>query len=321
MADIETEVDLEGNCAIETQSIGSNAIYTESAISWWNSWWPYRRLIRITPPPPGIEAGHPITTYVTRSIIQQGKVRDDLTDIRVAYLISNRPEVWKVIPSSVDSFSNYVRVRFNLPNAIYPSATPGDALFSEGTYFIYYGNKGLREDPIVATYQYDPYPLTVNWDDGYITYTNPDKDWIANVSQVRGAKANFTFYGEQIRLYANTGGSWGQALVTITNTDAPATPNVETGELIGATPSTEYSTVVDLYGEGAEAENLILTVTGLPEGIHHLRMEDLGTSNPLSNNVRINLTKIEYKKHGKGEDVKEEADSRMKWSTGMGGKT
>lgn len=287
---------------------------------WWNHYWPYRRRIKIEAPPVGLEKGHPIVVYVPRVIATQGKVRSDLADVEVVYLVSNLPERWKVIPSTVEAMETAYRVRFDLVEPIHDPATPNsDPLVSEGDYFIYYGNKDLRQPPLVAAYAYDDYPIESAWNEGGFTFTNIETDWNDNVSTVLGARANFTFYGDQIKLYATTGKRWGRALVTITNTSSEQSTIKGTSQIDQATPSDYFSYVIDLQTADVDTEELVLTVTGLPDKIHHLRIEDIGTTNPNIADYRINFTKVQYKKHGVGEDLYEEADSTMNWSAGYGG--
>lgn len=262
---------------------------------WWNHLYPYRRRLKITASPAGLDAGHPIVVSLNSDdIIGQDKVLEDFDDMEVLYLVSAVPEHWKALSRQVTEVGDELIVKFNLVSAL----TANQEL--DSTYYIYYGNKSLKNKPLTRTYTVNEYPLTVNWDDAGITYTRAGQWWNDNVSEVRHAKASFSFYGDQIKVYADKDPSYGIAEIQIDD---------------GAWEQ------VDLYANAADAvANVeVYNETGLSDGRHTIRVRVSGNKNPSASSTQINLTKITYRKTLTVVDVREETDGTMLWGSVFGG--
>jgi hypothetical protein len=269
----------------------------DRAQAWWNHLYPYRRRIKITAPPSGLEAGHPITVYLDRaSIVGQNKVLGSFEDMEVLYLASSAPEHWKAVSRNITETDTQIIVKFDTVAALAENAV------SDAAYYVYYGNKSLKNKPLTRTYTpaTRTYPLTVNWNDPGITFTRAGQWWSDNVSDVRHAKASFSFYGDQIKLHADKGPAYGIAEVQIDD---------------GAWEQ------VDLYANSSNAvsDTEVYNQTGLSEDRHTIRVRVSGNKNPSASSTQINLTKITYRKNPTVVDVKEETDATMLWGSIFGG--
>jgi len=260
---------------------------------WWDSNWSYRRYLTITAPASGLEVRHPITVNVSKDPIGRNKMRSDFQDIQVLQLLQSTPEKWRLVPKDITAFETTVRVRFNLAIALSANGV------SDGEYFIYYGNSDLVGDPVVGSYTYQPYPIAIDTDSSAVTYTRPGRDWEDGVASNYGAKATVEFIGEDIQIYSTKGADWGIAEVQL-----------DDGSW----------TQVDLFASATATGQVVYTTSGLSEAKHTLRIRTTGQKHPSSSDNKINFEKFTYKKHGLAVDVREEANSRLMWSTGIGGK-
>lgn len=258
---------------------------------WWDNFYPYRRPLRIASPPTGVERYHPVTIALSSELIRQGKVRSDLRDIEVVQLISASPERWKPLSKEVISTDSGLTIHFNLPIAMEPNAV------SYYEYFLYYGKKSTNIG-MTRQYVYDPYPLVVQKDDAGITYTKPDTHWVDGEAQIIGAKATFAFYGDQIKVYANTGDNYGIVEVQIDD---------------------EEWSLVDLFSSVDQSAMAVYSREGLSSGKHVLRYRVSGEKNSSSSSVRINLDSITYRKKIEAESNIEEVDNRLVWTSVFGG--
>lgn len=262
---------------------------------WWNDNYTYRRVIDVEATPTGLPEDHPITSYITKAIIRQGKARTDGADIEVLRLADIAPERWVVIDKEIEILDDLIRVTWNNGYDIAPGMTLGE------TYYIYYGNQSLTDAPEVPatpTFHLSEWPVEVLWSDEEISYTRPGEHWIDNIAQEELAKASIYFYGDQIRVFADTGPQWGMAEVQIDNGPWE---------------------IVDLHYFTDALDTVVYTATGLSKGMHYLRYRMSGRKNPAADDFKINLTKIQYEKFAVGIDLGEEADETLMWSSALGG--
>lgn len=260
---------------------------------WWDRKWPFRRDLTITTEDRGdIPEGHPLTVYLSYDLITKGKVRDDLRDIEVLYLSSLVPETWVILRKEAEIVDNQIRVRWDAEAEI----EAGNVV--EDTYYIYYGNSSLSGKPKVATYSYVDYPISISYIDQQVMFSGSVGDWIDGASEVPLVRATVPVRAEQIQIYANTGPANGIAEVQVDD---------------GAWES------VDLFSNETLNSQMVWETTDLSDARHTIRYRVSGRANPAATGRSVNLNMIKYKKHGIVEDVREEVDESLMWSSVIGG--
>lgn len=277
--------------SVEAQSNLESAInittpLIDRAQVWWNHSYVYRRLLTLSVPRTGLPAGHVLTVYLPRSVYSQGKVRQDFEDIEVLYMNSPIPEDWTVLGRLITSEAGFYRIDTELSFALSAESV------NYGRLFVYYGNPNLYNQPVRPFYSYDSWPLTANYNSEFIAYTKPGIDWIDGVSETKNAKATFSFWGSQARLYMVTGPDKGIAEVQL-----------DEGDWV---PYDTYDSVT--------GSSLVYEVTGLESGKHQIKVRVSGAKRASSSSSKIELDYFSYRNHSIYTDVKEEHDESMLWS-------
>lgn len=261
---------------------------------WWSQNYTYRRNILIEATPAGLEENHPLTTYLSSKLITQGKVQRDGSDIEVLRLASFVPERWEVLNSYVEVRDQDIKIvwanGYEIP--------PGEIV--TGVYYIYYGNHTLdgAPEPFDTPYVPSDWPLEIAYSHESIDYTRPGEHWIDNVATEYQAKATFNFYGDRVRILADTGLDWGIAEVQID--DGPWER-------------------ADLFSNPPTSNAVVFSKENLSKATHTLRYRLSGDRNASASDIKINLTKIQFAKWGVGVDMGEEADETLLWSSAIGG--
>jgi hypothetical protein len=63
----------------------------------------------------------------------------------------------------------------------------------------------------------------------------------------------------------------------------------------------------------------VLEQTGLAPGVHYLRIKDTGQKHVSSSGTHVNIEAINYRKHGLIENIREESNNSLLWSSIVGG--
>lgn len=272
----------------------SESVEVTRAEAWWNKNWLYRRYLSITTPPTGIQVSHPMSVYLSKDVFALNKVRDDWKDIRVVELVSLTPETWRVHAHDIEETSSHLIIRFALPTAMARNTS------EEGKYFVYYGNKYLTGAVPVDTYAWSLYPLEVPYNAPGITYTKAGVHWIDGVSSKRLSRGSFRFWGSRVRLYSNKGPDQGVLQVRVDD---------------------DEWTNVDLFNYEQSLDEMVFEATDLADDKHVLKFRVSGAKHPSSSAITCNVSKITYSKFGIFTNVKEQANSRLFWGSGVGGKS
>lgn len=276
-----------------TLDLNTESVFITRSQVWWDKNYTYRRIVEVQPNDEGFEIDHPFQSFIARWAIIQNKVRPDAADVEVLRLISFVPEVWEVVPSKVTVFDDYVLVEWPGQTEIPANTTTRD------TYYIYYGNQGLIDQPDQAEYEPIEWPVSLQYDDPRITFTRPGEHWQAHVGSGEGAKATLKFYGSRVRILANTGPAWGQALVQIDDGD---------WETVDLHSPTELEDQEVYYKDGLSSTSN-----------HYIRIMRSGFKAPMSTGFDINFKYIQYLRHNIVTDIMEEADESLMWGSAIGG--
>lgn len=267
---------------------------------WWSHLWRYRRPLTFTSYPTGLPEDHIVTVFIPREINQQGKVRSDLEDLEIMYLTSTSPAQWVQLGRNVTSTATFYQVDFQLPFDMEPN---DNTMLFEGInvnerLYAYYGNPNQTSNQSRPSYGGSEWPLEALYDDPYVTYTYPGIQWIDGYTEKPGARAAFSFYGPQARLYCDVSPSGGMIEVQTDNGDW---------------------TSIDLYSPTDQGSTIVHTTDGLSLTEHVLRVRLMPRANPaaLANSVQIN--KFGYRNHSTFFNLTEEHDETLFWSGGMGG--
>lgn len=253
---------------------------------WWNHNYVYRRLLSLSVSRTGIPSGHILTVYLPRSIFTQGKVREDFEDVEVLYMDSAIPEEWTVLGRSVTSEAGFYRVDTELAFDLDPET------INYGKLFVYYGNPNLVDQPVRPSYAYDQWPLTANPDSEFVSYTKPGIDWIDGKSSTKDAKATFSFWGPQVRVYLVKGPDKG--IVEI---------QLDDGNWIA------YDTYANTV-----SSSLIYEVSDLASSKHQVKIRASGTKRGSSSSVEVEIDHFSYRNHSTYTDIKEEQDESLLWA-------
>lgn len=287
-----------GSSSLRVQDSSGWVVY--QAQTWWSHLWRYRRPLTFTAYPTGLPEGHIVTVFLPREINQQGKVRSDLEDLEILYLTSTAPEQWVQLGREVISLPLYYQVNFELP---FDMAAGDNTMLFEGInvherLYAYYGNPHQAQNQVRPDCECPEWALEALHNDPYVTYTYPGIYWVDGYTEKVGARAAFTFYGPQARLYCDVGQSGGMIEVQVDNGDW---------------------TAVDLFSYEDEGSQVVYTVTDLALGEHVMRVRLMPHANPaaLVNSVQIN--KFEYRNHSTFFNTTEEHDESLFWSGGIGG--
>lgn len=301
-----TTIALVSESAMSGGPTSSQRIYDSSgwvvyqSQTWWSHLWRYRRPLTFTAYPTGLPEDHIVSVLIPREIYRQGKVRSDLEDLEVMYLTSTSPERWVQLGRQVSSLPLYYQVDFQLP---FDMDDGDNTMLFEGVnvherLYAYYGNPNQASNQVRPAYSGEEWPLEALHDDLNVTYTYPGIHWIDGYTAKPGARAAFSFYGPQARVYCNVDENGGMIEV-----------QVDDGEW----------TSVDLYSPSDEGSEIVYTAEDLALGEHTMRVKLGPRSHPaaLSNSVQIN--KFEYRNHSTFFNETEEHDETLFWSGGMGG--
>ena len=256
---------------------------------WWNHNYVYRRLLSLIIPRTGLPEGHVLSVYLPKSIFTQGKVRSDFEDIEVLYMNSAIPEDWTVLGRSVTAEAGFYRVDTELGFDLSPESV------NYGRLFVYYGNPNLLDQPVRPSYTYDQWPLTANPDSEYIAYTRPGIDWVDGVSSTKDAKATFSFWGPQARLYLVKGPNKGFVEVQL-----------DEGDWLSYDTFNHTST-----------SSLVYEVSGLGDGKHQIKVRVSGEKRGSSSDNKVEIDYFSYRNHSTFTDIKEEQDESLLWSGAM----
>lgn len=256
---------------------------------WWNHSYVYRRLLSLTVPRTGLPEGHVLSIYLPKSIFTQGKIRSDFEDIEVLYMNSAIPEDWVVLGRSVTPEAGFYRVDTELSFNLLPDSV------NYGKLFVYYGNPNLLDQPIRPAYIYDSWPLIATPDSENIAYTRPGIDWVNGVSSTKDAKATFTFWGPQVRLYLVKGPDKGFVEIQL-----------DEGDWVSYDTYNHIST-----------SSLIYEVSGLGDGKHRIKVRVPGEKRGSSSDNKVEIDYFSYRNHSIFTDIKEEQDESLLWSGAM----
>lgn len=274
--------------------LDTESLEITKAEAWWSSSWLYRRYLSIKAPPTGIQANHPMSVYVSKDVLALNKLRSDFRDIRVVELVSLTPETWRVHAHDIEETSSHLIVRFALPEALTPNES------EQGRYFVYYGNKYLTNSIPVDSYDWSLYPLEVPYSAPGMTYTKAGVHWINGYSSKRLSRGSFRFWGSRIRLYSNKGPDQGILQVRVDDDDW---------------------TPVDLFSHESLSNEMVYEITDLADAKHVFKFRVSGAKHPSSSGITCNISKLTYSKFGIFTNVKEQANSRLFWGSGVGGKS
>jgi hypothetical protein len=277
---------------VSSMDLDNDLVNLNKAEPWWSNFWPFRRDLRIVAPPSGLEIGSPVEVNLDFLASVQGKIRRDLQDIYAVELISVNPEIWNPLPTHAERSASGILVRFNLTKALNENE---EAL---KTYYVYYGNKEVTDRPPYEVHSYNPFPVEVDYSSDGISYTRPGEDWSDGLTRKTNAKATFNFWGDQIRYYADMGPEFGIVEIQIDN---------------------EESVLFDLYSQLSQSDVLIFEQYNLSPGPHVLRIKATGEKHGSSSSANVNIKSIHYRKHAIAENIKEESNNKLLWSSAIGG--
>lgn len=246
---------------------------------WWNTAYPLRRQIKITPPEDGVLAGHPIEIPVSAEWLISNKVREDGENLEVAY--QEEDGSWLVL----DRLFTPTKVTFLLPFDLEAEST---------SYYLYYASASIplpHVTPIIPSW-----PVIAGLESHNLTFTRPGDHWEDGISDVEDAWANFRFNGVKVRLISEVGPEGGIAEVYL---DAEASVEVDLFDL---------TTAVKPVWEALD----------LTPGPHEVRVRVSGRKDESSVGYNINVQSFEYSKAIGVEDLGEQFDDRV-WSSVLGG--
>jgi hypothetical protein len=229
-------------------------------MTWWNDSYTFRKELAITT----LSSGSPVSTLVLAtvdfaSLIAKGTVRSDRDDVEVVYETADATPSYTVLGRS-----------FYLSYLAFESPVE---LPDTGTFYMYYGNSTLTNQPSRPSYTLDLYPIEVAYDGQGVSYTRPGEHWIDGSSYTVNAVTTFLFSGSQIKVTGIKGPEKGQAVVTIDN-------------------GTEEE--LDFFAE-TESEQTVYTKTGLTAGVsHEIAFRVSEKKNPASLDKTVTLTKYNY---------------------------
>lgn len=310
---------------------------------WWNSSYKFRRKMRISADYGSISPGTVlIFPFNTEGIFDLGKVRSDYQDIEVIHqsTISND---FTVLPKNVDD---------NNVNFIIDIALPIEASNEDG-FFVYYGNPNLTNafsdignslttlsPPRIVTKIPSPIILTGNtiltsplivspirlkskisypniikpvqrnvfnsdfWSNhlfpssNKIAYTKPGVHWVGGVGLVKGARATVTFASDRIRMVCTMANNQGIAHIRIDEDDWEE---------------------VNLFNHTSVGEVTIFTKEGLEPKEHTLQLVVSGDKSPDSSGYGINFLRFETLDVAKLENLGEEVNPDLVWTSVFGG--
>lgn len=272
--------------------VDSDQILVTRSQFWWDKNWVYRRILQVQPNAEGFEVDHPLVATISKSLMQQGKIRPDGADIEVLHLVNQIPETWEILPKKVDILDSYIDVYW--PNHV---TVPADTILKD-TYYIYYGNPKLLNTPEQIEYFPPDWPVQYSHDSGKLTYTRPGQHWEDGIALENDAKATLKFYGSKVRVVADIGPQYGIAEIQIDDG--------------------EWQQVDQYYPEELEAEE-IFTQTNLSIDYHYIRIRRSGRKNAAATDYLINIKSIDYQRHNNVANVGEEADESLMWGSVIGG--
>lgn len=272
-------------------TLDQDLCFIDMAQPWWDFSYPYRRKLEYTAPPDGLPAGHPVYVTLSKNLVTNGKVKGDMSNVKVAYLQKSSPQTWIELACDVETDKDAIYVKFPLAEDIAPNTSQGNR------YFVYYGKRNLLGDLNLEYDTYDEWYYTLTPDSTDLDYTHPGKDWIDGKTTEYLAKMSLRFYGDRIQLWANLGPDQGIAEVQINELPWQK---------------------IDLYSPTV-TEVPVMTIHDLPSGVNYLRYRAIDQNNPSSLGNQINFTKVQYGKHSTFLDIREEADDTKPWGSSIGG--
>jgi hypothetical protein len=251
---------------------------------WWSKYFKYRKQLvfdntNISPPNPALAK-----VFLPTFLIEQGKIREDLSDIRIVINNTNafRPSqmIARIQGDSILIEFYYQPLRFAEISEDY----------IDDRYWVYYGDyAGLSPDaPYVGATPNDDYDLPDDYYYGGLiapefsyTYfisaiqdqvglTRPGEHWqtidldnntaLYSSDQYPGASLSYIFYGDKVGLYCNSGPIYGVMEVEIDG----------------------VSTEIDLYEGEFDFPTLVFKAENLPDTLHNLVVTNTGRRNPTS---------------------------------------
>lgn len=253
---------------------------------WWDNTYPLRRNLQIIPPPVGGVANDPITFDFPAALNANAKIQPDGSDIEVLFL---RNEMWLRLPRQI------VWGYDDLPDkVIFPLVE--DLTEPTEQYFVYHGNPAVAITSEQANF--NEWHTRVEVGDPALTFTRPGEHWDdEGVSTTEDARATLQFYGDRVRLVADTGpdqgifevqvddGSWGD---------------------------------ISLYSVSEQPGVVVWEETDLMPGFHQVIVRVSGRQDPSSSSYNTNVKYFEYQKFFNIIDLGEEVDERV-WTSVLGG--
>ena len=272
-----------------------NSTNVES-LRWWNTCYLFRRNITLDIID-DIPLNHPVTITLDAALLidSLNKIRSDFQDIAVVYTDESvYPVIQYPIPSSSSRNGNDLNIIFNTQTPITAS--------NNGNYTIYYGNPLLAGLPSLDIFIFNPWPLSASYASSEIAYTSPNIQWIDGTSTLANAKATFSFTGTAVRLVSAFGINAGIASIQLDN---------------------QTPVDVDFYLNGPTTitSNDSDTFTNLIPGEHTVRVINTGNRNAGSSGTEISISRFEYLGYISFNDLGEETNPILQWTTNTGGVT
>jgi len=303
---------------------------------WWHDDYIYRRKVRIEAPSKSVPRGHPIHLPLGNVLRNNNKVREDFLDIEVVYIDEDDEshQLYRQVDESEDSLVVTFQLQENLPASA----------VLEDSYKVYYGNPELfdispRQSPIEITDVFpnpDLYPeeelilggwtwggipftwggLTWGWDSdaiegGYINpwparlthdqinYTRPGNHWVDGFSSHRLARATVLIYATAFRVISSTGPD--KAIMEVQVNGGRWSP-------------------IDLYAEEHTEYDAVYEEHGLdPYRMNEIRLRVAGRGNVHRIGDSVNIRGIEYVMPLVSQDMGEEVNDNVVWSSSFGG--
>lgn len=249
---------------------------------WWSKYFKYRKSLVFDNTNLDLTQSCIAYIFLPTTLIEQGKIREDLSDIRV--VTRNEPytsdsiRIWieensiviqiRYYPLPMIMFSNdYVDDRFYVyygdfasqsPDSFYEGATPN-------------GEYDLPDDYSFGAFEIPEFSYVYNVDAirNDLGLTRPGEHWqyvtsyisqvyLASAKEQEGAKLSYLFHGTSVGLYCNVGPIYGIIEVGVD------------GDYVE----------VDLYEEEEEPIALVFKAEALPDVRHNLTVVNTGRRNP-----------------------------------------
>lgn len=262
----------------------------------------YRRNLAISAPD-DVPAWHPVTVNLTPILRTNGKTLSSYEDIEVGYKVAEADiqPLYRVIEEDPDGSIN---ITFQLQEDLVANE------LLEDLYFVYYGNLFLVDPPVrpVPTYpdnaiysgdfaMHSLWPLSVDHSHTMLSYTRPGEQWEDGVSSHRGARASLRTYATNMRIISFRDLNAGIAEVQI-----------DGGAWVES----------DIFATTNSVEPVfeVLNLSGYET--HEMRIRVSGRRQPASQDDKINIERVEYRKPVECVDLGEEVNG-LSWTSSVGG--